>query len=159
MAAAITPWGRGEMTLRGRVINLAKRAIGRGGMDGSFDGLNGVSVTGWLREGNGGAVTLLYGDTIVAQGRANLPRNDLAAAGIQGAGFAVPVDALNKAVVAAVENGEIEPCVIRATSLSGSTLGQTTAPISPSHLMVLLALSIAVNVMEAPNLGDPIDLY
>jgi hypothetical protein len=147
------------MTLRGRVINLAKRAIGRGGMDGSFDGLNGVSVTGWLREGNGGAVTLLYGDTIVAQGRANLPRNDLAAAGVQGAGFAVPVDALNKAVVAAVENGEIEPRMLKVKSLSGGTLARTTAPIAPSDLMGLLAVSIAINVMQAPTLGDPVDLY
>jgi hypothetical protein len=147
------------MSLQRRVINLAKRAIGRGGMDGSFDGLNGVSLTGWLREGNGGAVTLLYGDTIVAQGRANLPRNDLAAAGVQGAGFAFPVDALNQSVVSAVENGEIEPRMLKVTSLSGSTLARTTAPISPTDLMGLLALSIAINVMQAPTLGDPVDLY
>ncbi len=128
-------------------------------MVGNFDGLNGVSLTGWLREGNGGAVTLLYGDTVVAQGRANLPRNDLAAAGIQGAGFAFPVDALNKSVLFAVENGEIEPRVLKVTSLSGAPLERTTAPISPVDLMGLLALSIAINVMQAPTLGDPIDLF
>jgi len=128
-------------------------------MEGSFDGLNGVSLTGWLKEGTGGAVTLVYGDAIVAQGRANLPRNDLAAAGVQGAGFAFPVDALNKSVLSAVENGEIEPRVLKVTSLSGSTLARTTAPIAPADLMGLLALSIATNVMLAPTLGDPIDLY
>jgi hypothetical protein len=147
------------MTLRRRVINLARRAMGRGVMEGSFDGLNGVSLTGWLRDGNGGAVTLLYGDAIVAQGRANLPRNDLAAAGIQGAGFAVPVDALSKAVVSAIANGETEPRVLKATSLSGATLGRTTASVSPTDLMGLLALSIALNVMQAPTSGEPIDLY
>ncbi len=128
-------------------------------MDGSFDGLNGVSLTGWLREGNGGAVTLVYGDGIVAEGRANLPRNDLAAAGVQGSGFAIPVDALSKSVVSAVENAEIEPRVLKVTSMSGATLGRTTAPISPTDLMGLLAISIAINVMRAPTLGDPIDLY
>jgi len=128
-------------------------------MVGNFDGLSGASLTGWLRDGNGGAVTLLYGDATVAQGRANLPRNDLAAAGVQGSGFAFPVDALNKSVMSAVENGEIDPSVLRVTSLAGTTLGRTTAPIPPTDLMALLAVSIAVNVMEAPILGDPIDLY
>jgi hypothetical protein len=147
------------MTLQRRVINLARRAIGRGVVEGNFDGLHGVNFTGWLRDGAGGAVTLVYGDTVVAQGRANLPRTDLAAAGVQGAGFAFPVDALNKSVLAAIDNGEIEPQVLKVTSLSGATLGRTTAPISPSDLMGLLALAIAVNVMQAPALGDAIDLY
>jgi hypothetical protein len=147
------------MTLRRRVINLAKRAIGRGLMEGNFDGLNGVSLTGWLRDGAGGAVTLVYGDTVVAHARANLPRNDLAAAGVQGSGFVIPVDALDKAVTSAVENGEIEPRVLKAITLSGATLGRTTAPVSPTDLMGLLALSIAFNVMRAPTSGEPIDLY
>jgi len=128
-------------------------------MEGSFDGLNGMSLTGWLREGNGGAVTLVYGDETVAHGRANLARPDLAAAGVQGAGFAFPIEALNQSVLAAVENGEVEARVLKVSALSGSTLARTTAPISPTDLMGLLALSIAVQVMGAPMSGDPIDLY
>jgi S1-C subfamily serine protease len=96
---------------------------------------------------------------VIAQGRANLPRNDLAAAGVQGAGFAIPVAALDKAVTSAVENGEIEPKVLAVTSLSGGALAHTTAPTSPNDLMGLLALSIAFQVMNAPNSGDPVDLY
>lgn len=151
--------GRGDMTLTRRAIDLARRAIGRGVMEGSFDGLKGVSLTGWLRDGHGGGVTLVYGDATVAQGRANLPRNDLAAAGVQGSGFAIPVDALNKFVLGAIENGDVEPRGLKVTSLSGNTLGPTTAPVSPTDLMGLLALSIAVNVMHAPTLGDRLDLY
>ncbi len=128
-------------------------------MEGSFDGLNGVTLTGWLRHGNGGAVTLVFGENIIAQGRANVERSDLAAAGVQGAGFAFPVASLDNAVVLAVENGEIEPRAVRVTSLSGSTLGRTTTPISPADLMGLLAISIAVNVMNAPTMGDAVDLY
>jgi hypothetical protein len=147
------------MTIKRRVIDLARRAIGRSAMEGSFDGSNGVNLTGWLRDGNGGAVTLMYGDTVVAQGRANLPRNDLAAAGVQGAGFAFPMDALTKCVTSAVENGEIEPRPLRVTTLSGATLARATAPISPNDLTALLALSIAVQVMQASITGDAVDLY
>lgn len=147
------------MTLKRRVGDLARRAIGRSVMEGNFDGLDGLSLTGWLREGNGGAVTLVYGDATVALGRANVARPDLAAAGVQGAGFTFPVDALIQSVESAVENGEIEPRVLKVTTLSGNALTRTTVPISPTDLMGLLALSIAVRVMGAPTSGDAVDIY
>jgi hypothetical protein len=128
-------------------------------MEGSFDGLNGYALTGWLQDGRGGVVTLMFGNSIVARARADRPRADLAAAGIAGSGFTIPLLALEAYLKGVVDGGDDPIEAVKVVTVSGALLGRPSNAFTASDLLKVLSVAVALRTLNAPLEGGFLDIY
>ncbi len=141
-----------------RLKNMAKQALGREAVGGSFDGLSGRVFSGWVAGEGGSLVHIKFGDRVVGRCMARTPRPDLLAAGVQGWGFVLPASGVELELRRLIDAEAVAPASLHATDTAGRALTGGSVEIEAGAIVDLIAVSMAFRVLGAPiesTLNDP----